>query len=103
MIYRTIREDDKQYLVASIQPSERILSSVQPKALYEKIVSFSKLIVRLLKYDALLIPTEKAIHSNRRSLQNIIRDAKYEEVALKKSYQFSYSPYSYSYQKFFVA
>ena len=102
VIYRTIYEDGKAYLVASIQPSTSILSSVSPQQTYHKIIQFSKLIVKTLNYQNLLIPTSSTIHSNRGSIQAIIPSMNYPEIELKHEYDFSYSPYHYTYKKFYI-
>ena len=102
VIYRTIIEDGKAYLIASIQPSSNILSSVSPEGLYSKIIQFSRLMVKKLRYHNLLIPKDSSIHSNRGSMQSIIATANYPLIKLKKTYEFSYNPYN-SYNEFFIA
>ncbi|MBW2975546.1 hypothetical protein KY366_07535, partial [Candidatus Woesearchaeota archaeon] len=102
VIYRTIEEDDKKYLIASIQPSQGILSSVSPEQTYARIIKFSKLMRKGLKYQNLLIPTDSVIHSNRSSIQSIIPSMNYPTLTLKRKYDFSYSPYHYQYQKFYI-
>ncbi|MBI2652415.1 hypothetical protein HYX00_03020 [Candidatus Woesearchaeota archaeon] len=102
VIYRTIVENNRRYLVCSIQPSQRILSVTSPNSVYEKIIQFSRLITKILKYDAVLIPKDSAIHSNRGSIQSEIAKRNYKTIVLKKEYDFSYNPYHYSYQIFFV-
>lgn len=103
VIYRIIKENRKKYLVASIQPSSTILSTVSPPQIYNKIIQFSKLIVRALHYDNLLIPTNQTIHSNRGSIQQEITSRDYTEITLENEYDFSYSPYHYTYSKFYLA
>lgn len=103
VIYRTITEDGKSYLVASIQPSTSILSSVSPEQTYKKIMQFSMLMVKKLRYQNLLIPSSSTIHSNRGSMQSIISSMNYPTISLKNTYEFSYSPYKYSYNGFFIA
>jgi len=102
VIYRTIEEDGKKYLIASIQPSTSILSSVSPQQTYAKIIQFSRLMVKTLKYQNLLIPTISAIHSNRGSIKAIITSKDYPKITLKHVYNFSYSPHDYTYQEFFI-
>ncbi len=102
VIYRTISEDGKAYLIASIQPSSSILSSVSPHQIYARIIQFSRLIVKALNYQNLLIPTNSAIHSNRGSIQSIISSNNYPRIKLKHNYDFSYSPYHYVYNEFFI-
>lgn len=103
VIYRTIQEDNNTYLVASIQPSSIILGEVSPNQLYKKIIQYSRLIVKKLGYTSLLIPTDSAIHSNRGSIQELITSNNYSQIRLKNEHTFSYSPYHYEYQKFYLA
>jgi len=103
VIYRTINENGKYYLTASIQPSTSILSSVSPQHLYAKIIQFSMLMVKILKYQNLLISTNSIIHSNRGSIQSAISSMNYPEIKLKHNYDFSYSPYHYKYREFYIA
>jgi len=104
VIYRTIEEDGRKYLVMSIQPSSRILGSCSPTQTFEKILQFSRVILKKLKYDALLIPVDAVIHSNRSSIQSEIatRYKERDKIKLKHKYAFSYNPYNYSYQEFYV-
>ena len=103
VIYRTIVEEGKAYLIASIQPSSSILSSVSPEGLYSKIIQFSTLMMKKLKYYNLLIPKNSSIHSNRGSMQSIIATANYPLIKLKNTYEFSYHPYHYTYNEFYIA
>jgi len=102
VIYRTIIEDGKAYLTASIQPSGLILSSVSSEQTYARIIQFSRLIVKILGYQNLLLPTAAIIHSNRGSIQTAITSKNYPVIKLKHNYDFSYSPYHYQYQEFFI-
>jgi len=97
-LYRTLSEENNNYLVLSIQPASSILSSTLHDSLYDQIVRFSKLIVRRLKYQSLLIPTSPLINSNRGTIQDIIVSRNYPKFALKKDYDFSYNPYHYTYK-----
>lgn len=100
-IYRSVEEDGKKYLIVSVQPSSKILNNVSASQVFDKIVQYSRLIKKLEKFDALLIPVSASIHSNRGSIQQEIANKRYPTIKLKTSYQFSYSPYSYSYDDFF--
>ncbi|MDP7323672.1 MAG: hypothetical protein QF632_02835 [Candidatus Woesearchaeota archaeon] len=104
-IFRTIKEDDKKYLIASINPSSSILSEVAPSQIFDKIIQFGKIMVKKLKYDHLLIPVREAIHSNRGSIQSIItqRFGNTDPLVLKEDYEFSYKPHNYTYKEFFIA
>ncbi len=102
VIYRTIKEDGKYYLTASIQPSNSMLSSVSLQHLYAKIIQFSMLMVKILKYQNLLISTNSIIHSNRGSIQSAISSMNYPKIKLKHNYDFSYSPYHHKYQEFYI-
>lgn len=102
VIYRTIEEEGKKYLVVSIQPNSTILGQTSPKNTYKKIIQYSKTMVELLKYDALLLPKNASIHSNRGSIQEEIQNYNYPEITLKNTYEFSYDPYKYSYQEFYL-
>ena len=102
VIYRTIEENGKKYLVCSIQPSQGILSSTSPQSVYDKIIQYSRLIAKILRYDTILIPQDAVIHSNRGSIQTEIAKRNYRTITLQQEYDFSYSPYHYPYQKFFV-
>tara|TARA_B100000315_G_C14591439_1_gene596071 strand:+ start:569 stop:3433 length:2865 start_codon:yes stop_codon:yes gene_type:complete len=102
VIYRTIIESGKAYLIVSIQPSTSILSSVSPQQTYSRIIQFSRLIVKTLHYQNLLIPTDSVIHSNRGSIQSVISSNNYPQITLKHKYDFSYYPYHYQYNKFFI-
>jgi len=102
VIYRTIEEAGKKYLIASIQPNSTILSEVSPVHLYDQIIKYSEKMIKKLKYDSLLIPMEGTIHSNRGSIQAIITERNYPRKVLLKEYEFSYSPYNYTYKQFFI-
>ncbi|MCF7871534.1 hypothetical protein K9L97_00715 [Candidatus Woesearchaeota archaeon] len=102
VIYRTIQEQGNTYLIASIQPSSSILASVSPDNLYKKIIQYSKTMVKKLGYTSLLIPTSSTIHSNRGSIQELINAQQYPQITLKQEYAFSYSPYHYTYQQFYI-
>ncbi|MDP3765560.1 MAG: hypothetical protein Q8R04_03535, partial [Nanoarchaeota archaeon] len=103
VIYRTVIEDEKKYLIASIQPSSTVLSSFSPTKIYDKIIQFSRIIAKRLGYSNLLIPATSAIHSNRGSIQQEISARNYPRIKLSKTYEFSYSPYHYTYNEFFIA
>ena len=103
VIFRTIEEEGKKYLVLSIQPNSSILSYCSPETVYEKILQYSEMMRKLLKYDSILIPTSTTIHSNRSSMQTEIAKGNYRKISLKKSYDFSYAPYAYSYSEFYAA
>lgn len=100
-IYRTIEEQNKRYLVLSIQPSGNLLNRTSATQVYDKIIQYSRLMKKLLKYNGILIPTSSAIHSNRGSIQQEIAGREYPKIQLH-SHQFSYDPYSYSYKEFYV-
>ncbi|MGM5484345.1 MAG: hypothetical protein ACQEP1_00530 [Nanobdellota archaeon] len=102
IIYRTIEENGKKYLVASIQPNSRILDKVSANNLYEKIIRYSKIMVKKLGYSQLLIPKAKEIHSNRGKIQDIINEKGYPRKSLQKTHTFSYSPNNYTYKEFFI-
>ena len=98
VIFRNVNN----YLVLSIQPNYKILNEVSPVHLYDTIIEYSKTMVRLLKLKGVLIPVNSAIHSNRGSIQAIITGKNYTRKNFSTSYEFSYSPYIYSYNEFFV-
>lgn len=102
VLYRTIEEKEKKYLICSIRPSQKILSVTSPTSVYDKIMQYSKLIKKILKFDAVLIPEKSEIHSNRGSIQTEIQNRNYRTITLKREYTFSYDPYNYTYKKFFV-
>jgi hypothetical protein len=102
VIYRTIEEGGKKYLIASIQPNSTILNEVSPVHLYDQIIKYSEKMMKKLKYDSLLIPRDGAINSNRGSIQAIITERNYPKKTLLKEYEFSYSPYHYKYEEFFI-
>ena len=114
VIYRTITEEEKskrylkfrqkirRYLICSIQPSQRILSVTSPISVYGKIIQYSKLMAKISKYDAVLIPESSSIHSNRGSIQTEIAKRNYPKITLQNEYDFSYSPHHYRYKTFFV-
>ena len=101
VIYRTIREWGKKYLVVSIQPASTILSQVSPVHLYDQIIEFSEKMRKKLDYSSLLISTSSAIHSNRGSIQAIITQKRYP-VRKLSMHEFSYAPYHYTYNDFFI-
>ncbi|MFH1064452.1 MAG: hypothetical protein V1729_05205 [Candidatus Woesearchaeota archaeon] len=104
-ILRTIEEHGKKYLVVSIQPASSILNEVSPVQVFDKIIQFCRVIAKKLKYENVIIPLNSAIHSNRGSIQSIIAE-RFKDKATKtldEEYDFSYSPYHYSYQEFYIA
>jgi hypothetical protein len=102
VIFRTIEEQGKKYLILSIQPNGMILNEVSPVHLYDLIIKFSEKMRKKLKYDQILIPVAGSIHSNRGSIQSVITKNNYPKKSLLKDYEFSYSPYHYMYKEFFV-
>ncbi|MAG78191.1 hypothetical protein CL616_02375, partial [archaeon] len=90
------------YLVLSIQPNSGILNEVSPVHLFDTIISYAETMVRLLKMKGVLIPVNAAIHSNRGSIQHIITERNYTKKKFPVEYEFSYHPYAYSYDEFFV-
>ena len=101
VIYRTIEEDGKKYLVLSIQPSSSMLNSVSPDQVYDKIIRHAQAIAHKLSYDAVLIPTDSTINSNRSSIQTVIAKNQ-ATITLKQTYDFSYDPFHYTYNEFYL-
>jgi hypothetical protein len=101
-IFRTINEDNKNYLVLSIQPSLSLLGSYSADHIYSKIIQYAKVLKQKLGYEAILIPTYATIHSNRSSIQSIILEKNYPIHETNKTYSFSYSPHAYSYNSFYL-
>jgi hypothetical protein len=104
-ILRTIEENNKKYLVISIQPSSSILNEVSPFQVADSIIRFCIVIAKRLKYNNVLIPVSSAIHSNRGSIQQVITEKYGQSVQLKteNEHEFSYSPHNYKYQEFYIA
>ena len=92
----------KNYLVLSIQPNDKILNEVSPVHLYDTIIDYAGKIVKKLNLGGVLIPISSKIHSNRGSIQSIISAKNYPKKNFSIEYEFSYSPYAYSYSEFFV-
>jgi hypothetical protein len=102
-IIRFIEDNGRNYVVLSIQPSSSILSQTSPNQIFDKIVQAGKVIAGKMNCSGVLIPVSSTIHSNRGSIQGVI-SSKFKEkdkITLNKEYQFSYSPYSYSYREFY--
>ncbi len=102
VMFRTIEEAGKKYLVLSINPSSSILNQVSPVHLYDQIIAYAEKIRKKLHYDQILIPTNGAIHSNRGSIQAAITERSYPKKTLSSKHVFSYSPHAYTYQEFFI-
>ena len=90
------------YLVLSINPNSKILNDVSPVHLYDTIIDYAGKIVKKLNLGGVLIPISSKIHSNRGSIQSIISAKNYPKKNFSIEYEFSYSPYAYSYSEFFV-
>ncbi|MFC1723016.1 hypothetical protein ACFL0V_02675, partial [Nanoarchaeota archaeon] len=104
MIIRTVEENNKKYLILSIQPSSSILNVVAPVQVFDALMDFAGIIAKKLKYNHILIPHDSAIHSNRGSIQSVIRKrfGKQKPLELDREYEFSYKPYNYKYKKFYM-
>ncbi|MFH1173503.1 MAG: hypothetical protein V1725_00025 [archaeon] len=102
-ILRFIDEAGKKHLVLSVQPASSILSQTSPEQIFDKIVQAAKVIAKKMKCSDVLIPVQTTIHSNRGSIQGVIanRFKEKDKITLSREYQFSYSPYNYTYREFY--
>lgn len=100
-IFRILLEENFRYLVLAINPSGEILNEISIEQLYNKIITYSKQIAKILKVKNLLIPKNKLIHSERCSIKEIIENKKYTLKKLKIEHQFSFLP-KYECQEFFL-
>ncbi|MFT4343295.1 MAG: hypothetical protein ACMXYE_00950 [Candidatus Woesearchaeota archaeon] len=104
-IIRTIIDNNKPYLVLSIQPATSLTGSYSSKHIYNKIIQYARTLKKQLKYEGVLIPKSAQIHSNRSSIQERISQARYPEFTSLKKHLFSdYHSLSepYSYQNFYL-
>lgn len=105
MHFEIIRDGNggKKYLtLPGINPSLSILREVDSKKLLHEMLEFAKRSARAIGADAVLIPKNPHIHSNREDLHGVIAGMDLPEFSLSYNHQFSYSPFSYSWQDAFV-
>lgn len=100
-IYRILEEDGKQYLAVSLNPSTELLNNVSTLQLYNKMIQYSKIMVRKLGFTALLIPKNSVIHSNRPAIQTEISKRNYPTKILRRHHKFSFKP-PYQYIEFYI-
>ena len=102
-----IEDMGKKYLtLPGINPSIELLSKVAADDIYSKLISYAQELAKALNCEAVLIPKNKVIHSNRSAIQRIISSKLYPDKIndiepLTKIHPFSYSP-EYSFQSVFV-
>ncbi len=103
MHYLIINDDNKKYLaLPGINPSQNFLGNVNADDLYNKMIDFAKESAKSIKADAVLMPTNSTIHSNRSTIQSIITQKNYEKMTLKKEHEFSFDPHKYSFQECYI-
>ena len=99
---RLLRRYKKYLTLPGINPSQNLLNTVNPDDLYNKMTEFAKQSAKAINAEAVLIPTNSTIHSNRTTIQSIITQRNYKKISLKKEHQFSYEPYKYSFKECFM-
>lgn len=103
MHFETVEDRQEKYLtLPGINPSTSLISSVDAERLYEEMIVFAKDAGRAIGAKALLIPTRADIHSNRTELQAVISKKNYKKMSLTQQHEFSYDPYTYSWQDAYV-
>ncbi len=99
-----ITDNGKQYLVLpGINPSVSLLTRVSAAAIFGHLISYAADLARELGCDAVLVPTNASIHSNRSEIQRVIAEKNYRKIVLGQVHDFSYDPFAYSFQDCFIA
>ena len=99
MHFEIVSSDGKKYLsLPGINPSLAALREVDAKKLTQAMLEYAKDCARAIEADAVLIPTNPGIFSNREELHGIITDMKLPVKSLKQPHQFAYAPFYYSWQ-----
>ena len=99
MHFEIVRDGEKKYLsLPGINPSMTALRKVDAQKLTEAMLQFAKGAAKAIGAEAVLIPTNPAIFSNRNELRGIIKGKKLPIKSLNEPHQFSYSPFPYKWQ-----
>ncbi len=94
----------KKYLtLPGINPSAEFLGTVKAKDFYPKLMEQIAAFAAACGYDAVLIPTDKNIHSNRGDISTEIKRAGYETRTLDEAVQWNTQPTPYPFKEVFVA
>ena len=94
-----VRDQGKTYLsLPGINPNLTVLREVDGKRLLQTMLDYAKACAQAIGADAVFIPTNPTIFSNREELHGAVRDMKLPTRSLSKLHQFSYSPFAYSWQ-----
>jgi hypothetical protein len=98
-----IKDGGKKYLVLpGINPSTSLLTQVASDDIFNQLISYAAEIAEALNCQAVLIPKDATIHSNRSEIQRVIAAKNYRSIELSKIHPFSYAP-GYSFQSCLVA
>jgi len=84
-----------------INPSLSLLSEVGPDAMLDAVFSFARQLCDRWNLAGILIPTHRGITTNRGPIREAIEARGFAERAFA-SVQFSYRPYSYTFDRAFV-
>jgi len=103
MHFEVVEDEGKKFLsLPGINPNLLALSTVDPEKLYDKMIEFAKESARAIGAEAVLIPKNAVIHSNRSEIQAVISSKEYGTHSLSQEHAFSYDPYEYSWQDAYV-
>lgn len=99
MHFEVVRDQRRTYLsLPGINPSLTVLREVSGKRLLQAMLDYAKECAKAVGADAILIPTNATIFSNREELHGVVREMKLPTKSLSQSHQFSYSPFAYSWR-----
>lgn len=98
-----LEDGGKKYMVLlGINPSIDFMNKTNGAELYRKFMAVAEKLAHDAGYDAILIPTDPTIHSNRSEILTAIEKAKYAIHTLKKWVKWA-SNYAYDFNEAFVA
>jgi hypothetical protein len=103
MHFEIVESEGEKYLsLPGINPSTAILSKINPERLYDAMISFAQSAARQIGASSVLVPVRQEIHSNREELHTVVLGKEYKQITLTGPHEFSYSPFSYSWQDAYV-
>jgi hypothetical protein len=98
-IFETEIEGKKILTIPGIEPSVEFLNNVNPSKLYDQIEEVLKEFAKLGGYDAVYIPTNTNINSNRTDIQKAIQKKKYQIIKLSKPVNWNNVPSPYPFDE----
>jgi hypothetical protein len=88
VLYQTIIDEGKRYLITSIHPNSQVLSRVDIGSITTSLIKASRVIGKRLNYHGVLVPVAHKVLSNRPSICAEVEKRSYPTITLSKSRTF---------------